>query len=71
MPPRPRPTSRSRSAATPSSAAKAATDETLQDDADRGYTFYMDNELYIEATGTTDGGLTYGSYAALEARQRR
>ena len=46
--------------------ARGATDQTLQDEGDRGYTFYMDNEIHIEATGTTDGGLTYGSYAAFE-----
>jgi hypothetical protein len=45
---------------------KAATDETLQGDPDRGYTFFMDNEVHIEATGVTDGGLTYGSYAEIE-----
>jgi predicted porin len=46
--------------------AKGATDDTLQNQPDRGYTFYMDNEVHIEATGTTDGGLTYGSYAEIE-----
>ena len=46
--------------------AEGATDETLQPDSDRGYTFYMDNELFITATGTSDTGLTYGSNAELE-----
>jgi outer membrane protein OmpU len=46
--------------------AKGATDDTLQSDPDRGYTFFMDNEVHIEATGTTDRGLTYGSYLEME-----
>ncbi|HSA81081.1 MAG TPA: porin [Geminicoccaceae bacterium] len=45
---------------------KAATDETLQSSPDRGYTFFMDNEVHIEATGVSDGGMTYGSYLELE-----
>ena len=36
--------------------AKGATDDTLQDEGDRGYTFFMDNEVHIEAIGTTDAG---------------
>ena len=48
--------------------AQVAQDETLQNgDGDRGYTFFMDNELHIEATGVSDGGLTYGSYLEMEA----
>ena len=43
-----------------------ATDETLQSDGDRGYTFFMDNEVHIEATGVSDRGLTYGSYVEME-----
>jgi outer membrane protein OmpU len=46
--------------------AKGATDDTLQSSGDRGYTFFMDNEVHIQATGTTDGGLTYGSYGEIE-----
>jgi outer membrane protein OmpU len=47
--------------------ALGATDETLQNDAsDRGYTFFMDNEVHIEATGVSDTGLTYGSYVEVE-----
>jgi hypothetical protein len=46
--------------------AKGATDDTLNANGDRGYTFYMDNEIHVEATGTTDRGLTYGSYAEFE-----
>jgi hypothetical protein len=45
---------------------EGATDETLQGDGDRGYTFFMDNEVHIQATGTSDTGLTYGSYAEIE-----
>ncbi|MCE3250019.1 MAG: hypothetical protein K0R41_3844, partial [Geminicoccaceae bacterium] len=47
--------------------ALGATDETLQGDPDRGYTFFMDNEVHIQATGVSDGGLTYGSYLEMEA----
>lgn len=48
--------------------AQVAQDETLQNgDGDRGYTFFMDNEVHIEATGVSDGGLTYGSYLEMEA----
>jgi outer membrane protein OmpU len=47
--------------------ALGATDETLQNDSsDRGYTFFMDNEVHIEATGVSDTGLTYGSYLEIE-----
>jgi hypothetical protein len=47
--------------------AKGATDDTLQNgDGDRGYTFFMDNEVHIQATGVSDTGLTYGSYAEIE-----
>jgi outer membrane protein OmpU len=47
--------------------ALGATDETLQNnDSDRGYTFFMDNEVHIEATGVSDTGLTYGSYVEIE-----
>jgi outer membrane protein OmpU len=47
--------------------AKGATDDTLQNgDGDRGYTFYMDNEVHVQATGVSDRGLTYGSYVELE-----
>jgi hypothetical protein len=46
--------------------AIAATQDTLQDDGDRGYTFFMDNEVHIEAIGTADTGWTYGSYAEIE-----
>jgi outer membrane protein OmpU len=45
---------------------KAATNETLQDEADRGYTFYMDNQVELTAESTTDTGVTYGSDLVLE-----
>jgi hypothetical protein len=45
---------------------KGATDETLTGGSDRGYTYFMDNEVHIEATGTTDGGTIYGSYLEFE-----
>ncbi len=44
-----------------------ATDDTLDDAPDRGYTYYMDNEVHITAEGTTDNGVTYGSYLEIEA----
>jgi outer membrane protein OmpU len=46
--------------------AIGATDDTLQSNPDRGYTFSMDNEVHIQATGTSDTGVTYGSYLELE-----
>ena len=46
--------------------AEGATDDTLQAQGDRGYTFFMDNEVHIQATGTSDTGLTYGSYVEVE-----
>ena len=46
--------------------AIGATDETYQDSPDRGYGFAMDNEVHIQATGTSDTGVTYGSYLELE-----
>jgi outer membrane protein OmpU len=47
---------------------EGATDETLSDaESDRGYFFNMDTEIHIQAEGTTDGGLTYGSQVELEA----
>jgi outer membrane protein OmpU len=47
--------------------AKAATDETNTDqESDRNYHFYMDNEVFINATGTSDGGIEYGSEIELE-----
>ena len=34
---------------------------------DRGYSPFMDNEVIINATGTTDTGITYGSQIEIEA----
>jgi outer membrane protein OmpU len=45
---------------------KAATDETNAAGPDRNYMFYMDNEVFINAHGTTDGGIEYGSEVELE-----
>jgi outer membrane protein OmpU len=44
----------------------AATDETLTGDPDRGYTYFMDNEVHITAENTSDSGVTYGSYLEME-----
>ena len=47
---------------------EGATDETLTDgDSDRGYFFNHDTEIHIQAEGTTDGGVTYGSEIEIEA----
>jgi hypothetical protein len=47
--------------------AIGATDETLNSSGgDRGYTFFMDNEIRVQANGTTERGLKYGSYIAME-----
>jgi outer membrane protein OmpU len=46
--------------------AAGATDDTLDSAPDRGYTFYMDNEVHITAEGTSDSGITYGSYLEME-----
>jgi outer membrane protein OmpU len=47
---------------------EGATDETLSDgQSDRGYFFNHDTEIHVQAEGTTDGGLTYGSLVELEA----
>jgi hypothetical protein len=47
---------------------KAATEDTNTDgESDRNYHFFMDNEVFIEATGVTETGITYGSAIELEA----
>jgi len=46
--------------------AIGATDDTYDPSPDRGYGFAMDNEVHIQATGTSDTGVTYGSYLELE-----
>lgn len=45
----------------------AATDNTLTGTGDRGYDFFMDNEVHVLAQGVTDTGITYGSKIELEA----
>jgi outer membrane protein OmpU len=46
---------------------QGATNETLNDDdGDRGYGFFMDNEVHVLASGTTDTGIQYGSIVELE-----
>jgi outer membrane protein OmpU len=45
----------------------AATHDTLDNDGhNRGYAFYMDNEVILTATGVTDGGIRYGSKVEVE-----
>src|ERR671911_901486 len=47
---------------------KAATEDTNTDGvSDRNYHFFMDNEVFINATGVTETGITYGSLIELEA----
>jgi outer membrane protein OmpU len=46
---------------------QAATNETLNnDDGDRGYGFFMDNEVHVLASGTADNGVQYGSIVEIE-----
>ncbi|HLT00718.1 MAG TPA: porin [Geminicoccaceae bacterium] len=46
---------------------KAATEDTNTDgENDRHYHFFMDNEVFINANGVTDGGVQYGSHLELE-----
>ena len=40
--------------------------QSLEDVPDRGYFFFMDNEVFINANGATDRGLQYGSKVELE-----
>jgi hypothetical protein len=45
----------------------AATGDTLDNDGDtRHYSFFMDNEIILTATGVTDGGIRYGSKVEVE-----
>jgi outer membrane protein OmpU len=49
---------------------RAATDETnVNGIPDKGYNGYMDTEVHIQAIGKTDGGVTYGSYVAMDLYQ--
>jgi outer membrane protein OmpU len=46
---------------------KAANKDTLQDDGDtQDYLFFMDNEVFVNAYGVTEGGIQYGSEIELE-----
>jgi outer membrane protein OmpU len=46
---------------------KWANEDTLEDSANTAdYTFFMDNEVFINAQGVTEGGLQYGSELELE-----
>jgi hypothetical protein len=40
-------------------------------DSDRNYNFFMDNEVFINAIGVSDGGIEYGSEIELEAGSGR
>jgi hypothetical protein len=46
----------------------AANHDTLDNDNhNRGYAFFMDNEIIVRADGVTDGGIRYGSKIEIEA----
>jgi outer membrane protein OmpU len=46
----------------------AANHDTLDNDNhNRGYAFFMDNEIIVRAEGVTDGGIRYGSKVEIEA----
>ena len=45
---------------------QAGTENTITGEGDRGYTFFMDNQLFIEATGATESAIRYGSRIMLE-----
>jgi outer membrane protein OmpU len=45
---------------------QAGTDNTISGENDRGYTFFMDNELRVEANGATETDIRYGSMIVLE-----
>lgn len=45
---------------------EAATDETLSSEPDRGYGFFMDNEIVVEAEGATERGILYGAEIQLD-----
>ena len=51
---------------------QGATEDTNVDgDDDRHYNFFMDNEVFINATGVTEGGVEYGSEIELEVGSGR
>jgi hypothetical protein len=51
---------------------QAATEDTNVDgDDDRNYNFFMDNEVFINALGVTEGGIEYGSEIELEVGSGR
>ena len=51
---------------------QAATEDTNVNGAsDRNYNFFMDNEVFINALGVTEGGIQYGSEIELEAGSGR
>jgi outer membrane protein OmpU len=51
---------------------QGATEDTNVDgDDDRNYNFFMDNEVFINALGVTEGGIEYGSEVELEVGSGR
>jgi outer membrane protein OmpU len=51
---------------------QAATEDTnVNGEDDRNYNFFMDNEVFINAHGVTEGGIQYGSEIELEAGSSR
>jgi outer membrane protein OmpU len=51
---------------TTESGVQAGSKNTITGESDRKYTFFMDNELFIEARGATETGILYGSTIILE-----
>jgi len=47
----------------------SGTDETMEPGPDQGYTGFEDTEIHVQAQGTSDGGVTYGSYVAIDLYQ--
>lgn len=45
---------------------QAGSKNTISGEGDRGYTFFMDNELTIDANGATASGILYGSRITME-----
>jgi predicted porin len=45
---------------------QAGSKNTITGENDRSYTFFMDNELFIEAIGATESGILFGSRIVLE-----
>jgi outer membrane protein OmpU len=51
---------------TTESGVQAGSKNTITGESDRNYSFFMDNEVFIEARGATESGILYGSTIILE-----